>query len=99
MTELDGGDAVLQAARDLGAEYIFSSAGSEWAPVWEALARRDAAAAAAAGAGAGGPRYLDLAHETLAVAMATGYANVTGRAQMVLLHAAAGLLQGANAIH
>jgi acetolactate synthase-1/2/3 large subunit len=102
MSELDGGDAVLQAARDLGADYIFSSAGSEWAPVWEALARRDAADAAAVAAGeepAGGPRYLDLTHETLAVAMATGYANVTGRAQMVLLHAAAGLLQGANAIH
>ena len=89
---LDGGDAVLQAATDLGADYIFSSAGSEWAPVWEALARRDAA-------GGPGPRYLDLTHETLAVAMATGYANVTGRGQMVLLHAAAGLLQGANAIH
>jgi acetolactate synthase-1/2/3 large subunit len=102
MSELDGGDAVLQAARDLGADYIFSSAGSEWAPVWEALARRDAADAAAASAGepaTGGPRYLDLTHETLAVAMATGYANVTGRAQLVLLHAAGGLLQGANAIH
>jgi acetolactate synthase-1/2/3 large subunit len=93
---LDGGDAVVQAAKDLGADYIFSSAGSEWAPVWEALARRDAAAGSAP---AGGPRYLDLTHETLAVAMATGYANVTGRGQMVLLHAAAGLLQGANAIH
>jgi acetolactate synthase I/II/III large subunit len=91
-TQLDGGDAVLRAAEDLGADYIFSSAGSEWAPVWEALARRDAA-------GGGGPRYLDLTHETLAVAMATGYANVTGRGQVVLLHAAAGLLQGANAIH
>ena len=31
--------------------------------------------------------------------MATGYAAVTGRPQVVLLHAAAGLLQGANAIH
>ena len=91
---LDGGDAVLRAATDLGADYIFSSAGSEWAPVWEALARRDAT-----GEPAVGPRYLDLAHETLAVAMATGYANVTGRGQVVLLHAAAGLLQGANAIH
>jgi acetolactate synthase-1/2/3 large subunit len=89
---LDGGEAVLRAAADLGVDYIFSSAGSEWAPVWEALARRDAA-------GETGPRYLDLTHETLAVAMATGYANVTGRGQVVLLHAAAGLLQGANAIH
>jgi acetolactate synthase-1/2/3 large subunit len=106
---LDGGDAVLQAATDLGADYIFSSAGSEWAPVWEALARRDATGFAKEGAPgpaddggpapAGGPRYLDLTHETLAVAMATGYASVTGRGQVVLLHAAAGLLQGANAIH
>jgi acetolactate synthase-1/2/3 large subunit len=94
---LDGGDAVLQAATDLGADYIFSSAGSEWAPVWEALARRDAAQDSADESA--GPRYLDLAHETLAVAMATGYAGVTGRGQLVLLHAAAGLLQGANAIH
>ena len=92
----DGGDAVLQAAADLGADYIFSSAGSEWAPVWEALARRDAAGGREAEPG---PRYLDLAHETLAVAMATGFAGVTGRGQLVLLHAAAGLLQGANAIH
>jgi len=89
---LDGGEAVLEAARDLGIDYIFSSAGSEWAPVWEALSRQDAARAS-------GPRYLDLTHETLAVAMATGYACVTGRGQLVLLHAAAGLLQGANAIH
>ena len=99
---LDGGDAVLRAARDLGADYIFSSAGSEWAPVWEALARGDAARSAGAPSAAppdDGPRYLDLTHETLAVAMATGYANVTGRGQFVLLHAAAGLLQGANAIH
>jgi acetolactate synthase-1/2/3 large subunit len=100
----DGGEAVLQACRDLGADYIFSSAGSEWAPVWEALARR--AERGEGGRGEGGheedpaqPRYLDLAHETLAAGMATGYAAVTGRVQVVLLHAAAGLLQGANAVH
>ncbi len=34
-THLDGGEALLQACRDLGADYIFSSAGSEWAPVWD----------------------------------------------------------------
>ena len=93
-TPLDGGEALLAACRDLGADYIFSSAGSEWAPVWEALARR-----AEADPGSGGPRYLDLTHETIAVAMATGYAMETGRAQVVLLHAGAGLLQGANAVH
>lgn len=89
---LDGGEALLQACRDIGADYIFSSPGSEWAPVWEALARakRD---------GIDSPAYYDLTHETLAVGMATGYTVVSGRPQVVLLHAAAGLLQGANAIH
>ena len=43
-----------------------------------------------------GPRYLDLTHETLAVGMATGYALSPGRRQVVLLHAAPGLLQGAR---
>lgn len=89
---LDGGEALLQACRDLGAEYIFSSAGSEWAPVWEALARQGEARAP-------GPRYLDLTHETVAVGMATGYAMETGQVPVVLLHAGAGLLQGANAVH
>ncbi len=88
----DGGEALLQACRDLGVDCVFSSAGSEWAPVWEALARQ-------AEDGTPGPRYLDLTHETVAVGMATGYAAVTGRGQVVLLHAGAGLLQGANAVH
>ena len=88
----DGGEALVRAAIDLGADYIFSSSGSEWAPVWEAYARR-------AEAGARSPKYVDLTHETTAVGMAIGYAAVTGRTQVVLLHAAAGLLQGANAVH
>jgi acetolactate synthase-1/2/3 large subunit len=90
---LDGGEALLQACRDLGADYIFASSGSEWAPVWEALARH------AEEKDGTGPRYLDLTHETTAVGMAIGYAAVTGKVQVVLLHAGAGLLQGANAIH
>jgi acetolactate synthase I/II/III large subunit len=91
--DLDGGEALLRAVQDLGADCIFSSAGSEWAPVWEALARRAQTQHDPA------PRYLDLTHETIAVGMATGYAMVTGRGQVALLHAGAGLLQGANAIH
>jgi acetolactate synthase-1/2/3 large subunit len=89
---MDGGEALIRAAGDLGADYIFSSSGSEWAPVWEAYARR-------AEAGVESLPYIDATHETTAVGMACGYAAVTGRPQVVLLHAAAGLLQGANAIH
>jgi acetolactate synthase-1/2/3 large subunit len=89
---LDGGEAVLAACRSLGVDVVFASSGSEWAPVWEALARQDRD-------GTAGPRYVDLLHETLAVAMATGYGLVTRRPQLVLVHAVPGLLQGACGIH
>lgn len=92
MSEFDGGEAVVRAFEAAGADYLFSSPGSEWAPVWEALARRRRD-------GAPGPAYLDLTHETVAVGMATGYALVTRRPQAVLLHAGPGLLQGAMAVH
>ncbi|MDE3131256.1 MAG: thiamine pyrophosphate-binding protein [Acidobacteriota bacterium] len=88
----DGGEALLEALRALEIEHVFSSPGSEWAPVWEALARQRRA-------GTAGPAYHDLAHETLAVAIATGYWLAGRRLAAVLLHSVPGLLQGANAIH
>lgn len=88
----DGGELLIEAFEDLGVDVIFSSPGSEWAPAWEALARREAD-------GIPSPRYLDLMHETVAVGMATGYGLVTRRVQAVLLHAAPGLLQGSMAVH
>ncbi|WP_089102614.1 thiamine pyrophosphate-dependent enzyme [Streptomyces hyaluromycini] len=88
----DGGDAVVSAFNAAGADYVFCSSGSEWAPVWEALARRHRD-------GEPAPRYLDLTHETVAVGMATGYGLVERRPQGVLLHAAPGLLQGSMAVH
>src|SRR3989304_128177 len=90
--QFDGGEALVEAFRKLGVEYILSSPGTEWAPVWEAMAnqihrRKD------------GPKLLDVWHETLAVDMAAGYTLATGRMQAGLLHAGAGLLQGAMGIH
>ncbi|MFG2409127.1 thiamine pyrophosphate-binding protein [Streptomyces brevispora] len=92
MPGADGGDAFVSACTAVGADYIFCSSGSEWAPVWESLARRHRD-------GIPGPHYLDLTHETVAVGMATGYGLVERRPQAVLLHAAPGLLQGSMAIH
>ncbi len=89
---MDGGEAILQACRDLGADYIISSPGSDWGAVWEALVRQQIE-------GRPGPRYLSCGHETLAVNIAMGYTVMTGRMQVVLLHAGVGLLQGAVAIH
>ena len=88
----DGGNAIVEAFHKLGVEYILSSPGTEWAPVWEAMAdqihrKKD------------GPKLLDVWHETLAVDMAAGYTLATGKMQGVLLHAGAGLLQGAMGMH
>ncbi len=87
----DGGEAILEALRNLNVEYVVSSPGSEWPSFWEALARqrRD---------GSAGPTYLDCGHEILAVTIAAAYTKITGRMQAVLLHAGAGLLQGSMAV-
>jgi acetolactate synthase-1/2/3 large subunit len=89
---LDGGEALLEAFRSLGVDFVISSPGSEWAPLWEAVARQKTS-------GSAGPCYIDAWHETLAVDVAIGYTLYTGRMQAVLLHAGAGLLQGTCGIH
>src|SRR6516162_9396511 len=88
----DGGEAILEGFRSLGLDYVISSPGSEWSPVWEALARQKVNQKS-------GPTYIDCWHETLAVDMAMGYTQMTGRMQAVLLHAGAGLLQGSAGMH
>jgi acetolactate synthase-1/2/3 large subunit len=89
---LDGGEAILEAFRKLKIDYIMSSPGSEWSPIWEALARQKLDNKA-------GPTFIESWHETLAVNMATGYTLMTGRPQAVLVHAGVGVLQGSMGIH
>ena len=89
---LDGGEAILEAFRKLKVDYIMSSPGSEWSPVWEALTRQKLDKKA-------GPAFMESWHETLAVNMATGYTLITGRPQAVLLHAGVGMLQGNMGVH
>ena len=88
----DGGEAILEAIRQLKVDYVISSPGSEWAPFWEALARqkRDVT---------DGPIYMDCGHESIAVNMATAYTQITGRLQVVVLHAGAGIMQGSMAVN
>ena len=88
----DGGEAILQAFRNLGIEYIMASPGSEWGSFWEALARQKVT-------GTPGPAYLSCWHETLAVDMAIGHYLASGRMQAAMLHAGVGLLQGSVGIH
>ncbi len=87
----DGGEAILQAFRSLGIDYIMASPGSEWGAVWEALGSQKLT-------NTPGPTYFSCAHETLAVNLATGYTMITGRMQAVMLHTGVGLLQGSMGI-
>ena len=83
-----GGQAMVKVMQRCGVDFILSSPGSEWPPVWEALAEQTAQ-------GIAKPRYVNCRHEAVAVAMAAGYTKVTLRPQVVMLHATAGPLNAA----
>jgi acetolactate synthase I/II/III large subunit len=85
------GKAMLKVMQRTGIDHIVSSPGSEWPPVWEALAELSSE-------GAQKPKYINCRHEAVAVAMAAGYTKVTGRPQVVMLHATAGPLNAAMTI-
>jgi thiamine pyrophosphate-dependent acetolactate synthase large subunit-like protein len=87
----DGGEAIVEAFRNMGVDYIMSSPGSEWSPVWEAMARQTVEKNA-------GPQFIDCWHETVAVDMALGYTAYTGKPQAVLIHAGVGLMHGSMAM-
>ena len=81
-------EAYLELLAARGVEYLFGNAGTDFAPLIEAYAKRGAQGQAL-------PRPLTVPHEVPAVAMAHGYAMVTGRAQVVMVHVIVG---AANAL-
>jgi acetolactate synthase-1/2/3 large subunit len=84
---MTGAQALLGALKAMGVERIYASPGSDWAPLWEALAgptaERDF------------PRYISSRHEETAVAMAMGYAKASGRLAAIMLHTTVGALHAA----
>jgi len=76
----------LLAARNI--EYFFGNAGTDFAPIIEAYAKRFSQEQTL-------PRPIPVPHEVTAVAMAHGYTMVTGRPQVVMVHTIPGT---ANAI-
>ena len=76
-------EAYLELLSARGVEYFFANAGTDFAPIVEAYARRAAAGQAC-------PRPITVPHEITAVAMAHGYAMVTGRPQAVMVHVIVG---------
>jgi acetolactate synthase-1/2/3 large subunit len=76
-------EAYLELLASRGVEYFFGNAGTDFAPIIEAYAKR-------AAEGRVLPRALTVPHEITAVGMAHGYAMVTGRPQIVMVHVIVG---------
>jgi acetolactate synthase-1/2/3 large subunit len=81
---VSGAHALLCTLRRMGVEKIFASPGSDWAPLWEALASPSAREEF--------PQYISSRHEETAIAMASGYGKSTGKLSAVVLHTTVGAL-------
>ena len=85
---MHGGKALVEIFERAGMDYIFSSPGTEWPPIWEAFAE-------ALERGDRRIGFINCRHEATAVAVASAYTKITGKPQAVLLHATAGPLNAA----
>ena len=59
-------EAYLARLGDRGIDYVFANAGTDFAPIVEAISRHG-------GNGAKYPRFITVPHENVAMAMAHGY--------------------------
>src|SRR4051812_36085975 len=78
--KMSGSQAILHGLRSMGIEAIFASPGSDWAPLWEALASDSWWSS----------RFISSRHEETAMGMALGYAKATGKLPAVMVHTTVG---------
>src|SRR5262245_2970772 len=72
-----------------GIEYAFSNAGTDFAPIVEALARANDAKI---------PRFMTVPHENVAMAMAHGYYRIAGKPAAVMVHVTVGTANAINGL-
>jgi acetolactate synthase-1/2/3 large subunit len=82
----------LQGLNELGIEYLFCNFGTDHAPLIEELARFEAE-------GLRVPKVILGPHENVAMHMAGGFTQMTGRGQAVLVHVDAGTANAALGMH
>ena len=86
------GNAWLEALNDAGIAFIFANLGSDHPGIIEALAEVKALGRAA-------PRLITCPNEMVALSAAHGYAQVSGRPQVVLIHVECGTQALGGAVH
>jgi len=86
--EVEGAaEGYIELFNRYGVDYVFSSPGTEFVPLWEYLAKYNSQGKK--------PFYINTRHEAVSLTMAKGYAMATGKPQVVLTHVLVGLLHGA----
>ena len=87
-------DIYLTLLASRGVDYLFANAGTDFAPLIEALAKAEAEKSSRRY-----PTPLLVPHENVAVAMAHGYYMATGRVQAVMVHVTLGTANAINGIY
>ena len=83
------GGAIFGKLKALGVDYVFANSGTDFPPIIEGLIE-------ARDKGLDLPQAITVPHEHVAVGMAHGYYQISGRAQAVMLHTNVGLSNGAT---
>ncbi len=86
--------AILEALREAGMDYVFANLGSDHSAVLETLAE-----ARSEGRREAFPALITCPNEMVALSAAHGFAQVSGRAQAVLVHVECGTQQLGGAVH
>jgi acetolactate synthase I/II/III large subunit len=81
-------ESFLTRLADRGVEYVLANAGTDFAPIIEALSRNP-------GSNRKYPRVITVPHENVAVSMAHGYYRISGKPAVVMVHVTVGT---ANAV-
>jgi acetolactate synthase-1/2/3 large subunit len=76
-------ESFLSRLAERGVEYVLANAGTDFAPIIEALSRHP-------GRNRKYPRVITVPHENVAVAMAHGYYRVSGKPAVVMVHVTVG---------
>jgi acetolactate synthase-1/2/3 large subunit len=83
-----GSDVVVDLLREAGIEYVAFNPGATFRGIHDSLVHADA-----------GPEIVLCPHESIAVAVAHGYAKASGKPMAVLLHDVVGLQNASMAIY
>ena len=76
-------ESFLARLAERGIDYVFANAGTDFAPIIEALSRGP-------GSNRAYPRVITVPHENVAVSMAHGYYRVSGKPAVVMVHVTVG---------